>query len=83
MELHAAPAAPLMLTTSETVGMTAGHTDVSLWYVINADRRRELEFDAEEFHSVRWFHFSEALVVRSDPHLQRFLVKLQRSGKNS
>lgn len=68
--------APLMLTTSETVGLTAGHTDVSLWYVIDADRRLALEFDREEFHGVRWFQFGEAPLGRSDPHLERFLRKL-------
>lgn len=68
-------AAPLMLTVSETVGVTAGHTDVSLWYVVETDRRAALEFDREEFHCVRWFHFSEAPVSRSDPHLKRFLEK--------
>ena len=79
IELSDVPAAPLMLTTSETVGITAGHTDVSLWYVINADRQLQLEFDPEEFHSVRWFRFDEAPVSRSDPHLQRFLAKLERA----
>jgi len=76
--------APLMVTISETVGITAGHTDVSLWYVINADRRVPLEFDAGEFHGVRWFHFSDAPVGRSDPHLARFLGKLARAtGRSS
>lgn len=81
IELAAAPAAPLMLTSAETVGVTAGHTDVSLWYVIDADRGAPISFDEQEFHSVRWFHFSEAPVSRSDPHLARFLEKLQR-GKS-
>jgi 8-oxo-dGTP diphosphatase len=76
LEFGNATEAPLMLTISETVGMTAGHTDVSLWYVVNADRRVALEFDTQEFHSVQWFHFSEAPVSRSDPHLGRFLRKL-------
>ncbi|WP_206606019.1 NUDIX domain-containing protein [Steroidobacter cummioxidans] len=76
LSLSDAPEAPLMLTISETVGITAGHTDVSLWYVIHADRRLALEFDREEFHSVRWFHFNEAPLPRSDPHLGRFLGKL-------
>ncbi len=75
--------APLMLTISETVGMTRGHTDVSLWYVINADRSVTLEFDAEEFHSVRWFRFSEAPVSRSDPHLGRFLEKLALTSRST
>jgi 8-oxo-dGTP diphosphatase len=78
--LDAAPGAPLMLTVSRTVGNSAGHTDVSLWYVIEADRRRALEFDAGEFHSVQWFHSREAPVSRSDPHLARFLGKLALAG---
>lgn len=76
LELREAPEAPLMLTVSETVGTTAGHTDVSLWYVLRGDRHAPLKFDTEEFYSVRWFHFDEAPVSRSDPHLSRFLKKL-------
>ena len=68
--------APLMLTISETVGISAGHTDVSLWYVIHADRGRVLQFDPGEFHSVQWFRSSEVPFRRSDPHLARFLEKL-------
>jgi 8-oxo-dGTP diphosphatase len=82
LELSGAVEAPLMLTISETVGATAGHTDVSLWYVVNADRCAALEFDAEEFHSVQWFRFSEAPVFRSDPHLERFLAKLALSSRS-
>ena len=82
LELSAITEAPLMLTISETVGITAGHTDVSLWYVVNADRRLALEFDADEFHSVQWFHFSEAPVSRSDPHLGRFLEKLALTSRS-
>jgi 8-oxo-dGTP pyrophosphatase MutT (NUDIX family) len=76
LDLTDALEAPLMLTISETVGISAGHLDVSLWYVIDADRRLELEFDPAEFDSVQWFHLSEAPISRSDPHLQRFLSKL-------
>jgi len=82
LELSEAPKAPLMLTVSETVGITAGHTDVSLWYVIDADRHAELEFDKEEFYRVQWFHFSEAPVSRSDPHLARFLAKLALASRS-
>jgi 8-oxo-dGTP pyrophosphatase MutT (NUDIX family) len=69
---------PLLVTCSTTVGLAAGHTDVSLWYVVNADRRRELHWDKEEFNSVQWFTFSQTRDVRSDPHLGRFLEKLTR-----
>ena len=41
LDLTDALEAPLMLTISETVGISAGHLDVSLWYVINANRRLE------------------------------------------
>jgi 8-oxo-dGTP diphosphatase len=81
LELKEPPDSPLMLTISETVGLTAGHTDVSLWYVLNGDRRAPVEFDAEEFYSVQWFHVDEAPVSRSDPHLSRFLRKLALTGQ--
>lgn len=67
---------PLMVTCSETVGLTAGHTDVSLWYVVNADRTAPITFDASEFNTVRWFAFQDVPLARSDPHLARFLAKL-------
>jgi 8-oxo-dGTP diphosphatase len=75
LELTHPPEGPVMLTISETVGLTAGHIDVSLWYVIDADRRTPLDFDKDEFHSVKWFRFADAPVSRSDPHLGRFLAK--------
>jgi 8-oxo-dGTP pyrophosphatase MutT (NUDIX family) len=83
LELADDPGAPLMLTSTVTVGTTAGHTDVSLWYVIHADRGVSIGFDAEEFHSVRWFHFTEAPISRSDPHLARFLGKLARTSPST
>src|SRR5476649_942741 len=69
-------AAPLMLTCTATVGLTAGHTDVSLWYVIHGSRSQHLTFDDSEFNSVRWFAFDALPVDRTDPHLQRFVQKL-------
>lgn len=67
---------PLMVTCTTTVGLTAGHTDVSLWYLVNASRNHPLAYDTSEFNSVRWFPFAEAPLDRSDPHLGRFLRKL-------
>lgn len=67
---------PAMVTVTETVGLTAGHTDVSLWYVVAGFRSAPLDYDTSEFNSVNWFHFSEAPFDRSDPHLRRFLAKL-------
>jgi 8-oxo-dGTP diphosphatase len=82
LELSETPGAPVMLTISETVGITAGHTDVSLWYVIDADRSIALEFDIGEFHSVQWFRFDDAPMSRSDPHLARFLEKLALTSRS-
>lgn len=68
--------APLMVTVTKTVGLTAGHEDVSLWYPIHRSRDEKLAFDAAEFHGVRWFHISEVTLDRSDPHLGQFIRKL-------
>jgi 8-oxo-dGTP diphosphatase len=67
---------PLMITISETVGTTAGHTDVSLWYVLRIDPNARLKFDETEFHDVRWFDFDSIPFDRADPHMRRFVAKL-------
>lgn len=67
---------PLMVTVTDTVGLTAGHTDVSLWYTVSGNRSTEIRFDPTEFNEVRWFLYSEVPFDRSDPHLKRFLAKL-------
>jgi 8-oxo-dGTP pyrophosphatase MutT (NUDIX family) len=67
---------PLFLTVAETVGKTAGHTDVSLWYVLSGDRSMNIQFDESEFRQVRWFRWDEVPLGRSDPHMERFLRKL-------
>lgn len=68
--------APIFLSVAETVGLTAGHTDVSLWYALKGERGMPLDFDGSEFHSVKWFHKEDVPFERSDPHLKRFLAKL-------
>ena len=67
---------PRMVTVTETVGLTSGHIDVSLWYVVKGDRFAQLAYDPSEFHEVKWFPFAAAPIQRSDPHLVRFLAKL-------
>lgn len=68
---------PLFITSTTTVGQTAGHTDVSFWYVLEGDRTASLAFDREEFHDVRWFLPEEVPFEKSDPHMRRFLRKMQ------
>ena len=67
---------PLMVTCTATVGLTAGHTDVSLWYVVRASRDQPLSFDLQEFCAVRWFRLEDVPFGRSDPHMRRFISKL-------
>ena len=66
---------PIFLTITETVGKTAGHTDVSLWYVLQGNRTSRIDFDAAEFYGVRWFHKDDVPLDRTDKHMQRFLEK--------
>jgi 8-oxo-dGTP pyrophosphatase MutT (NUDIX family) len=72
--------APLMITCTTTVGIAAGHTDVSLWYVVRGNCAQELNFSETEFNDARWFRFSEVPFERSEPHLRRFITKLQSSA---
>jgi 8-oxo-dGTP diphosphatase len=73
--------APLVVTCTMTVGLTAGHTDVSLWYVVHANRTQDFKFDEGEFNAIRWFPFSAVPLHRSEPHLDRFLQKLTGRGE--
>ena len=66
---------PHFLSISETVGKTAGHTDVSLWYVVAADRRQKLNFNRNEFYAIEWCHKDKIPFALSDPQIKRFLNK--------
>jgi 8-oxo-dGTP pyrophosphatase MutT (NUDIX family) len=68
---------PLFLTVTQTVGATAGHTDVSLWYVLHADSRAALWYDQGEFQQIAWFSLGTMLFERTDPHMRRFVAKLR------
>jgi 8-oxo-dGTP diphosphatase len=70
---------PFFVTVTPTVGLTAGHTDVSLWYVVRGSIHDRIDFDRREFNDVAWFTFSEILAsspVIFDPHMHRFTRKL-------
>lgn len=71
---------PFFVTVTQTVGLTAGHTDVSLWYLLRGRRHDRIKFDRREFNDVAWFTFDEVLEsspVIFDPHMQRFTKKLK------
>jgi len=67
---------PLFLTVTETVGQMVRHTDVSLWYVLQAEKSHFFVYDTEEFNQICWFSFNEIPFQQSDPHLKRFIEKL-------
>ncbi len=70
---------PFFVTVTQTVGLTAGHTDVSLWYLLRGNVRQSLTFDRGEFTDMAWFTFDEIQQSSSaifDPHMQRFTRKL-------
>lgn len=72
---------PLFITETITVGLTAGHTDVSLWYVVKGDSNKELTYDPKEFNGYQWLTFQEVLDIpidKLDPHMHRFVRKLLR-----
>ena len=72
---------PIFLTSTLTVGLTAGHTDVSLWYVLKGDSNKAYHFDKDEFYSIRWFSFDAIPYKKSDPHMKRFIEKLKMKLK--
>jgi 8-oxo-dGTP pyrophosphatase MutT (NUDIX family) len=77
--LPALGARPLMVTQTRTVGVSAGHIDVSLWYVMERDAGVALDGDVREFAGWRWWMFEEVLAADPavlDPHLPRFVAKL-------
>lgn len=70
---------PLFLTQALTVGSTAGHVDISFWYLILGSCQETYSYDQGEFHQIRWFDFNEIPFKQSDPHMKRFIQKLQLS----
>ena len=73
------PPRPSFLTVTRTVGIDAGHTDVSLWFVVSGTRDMAVTVDLAEFTEARWWAHREVLAGgsdRFDPHYQRFISKI-------
>ena len=70
---------PFFVTVNETGGLTPGHVDVSLWYLVRGDAKEFLSYDKTEFNDIEWFTFDEVLAsdpVIFDRHMPRFTRKL-------
>lgn len=68
-------AKPVMATLVNTVGISAGHVDVCLWYVVDGDRQTPMAFSDDEFNTVQWFHHKELPRENIEPDMQRFVKK--------
>ena len=82
-ELGVMGAGPYFLTVTETVGIVARHTDVTLWYLLQGDATTVFGYDEREFQSVRWFPLDSVPSTRTDPQMSRFLYKLKDNFFNA
>lgn len=67
---------PLFVTVTKTVGNVVQHIDVSLWYLLKGNPHDSLIYDKDEFNQIQWFGIDEIPYERSDPHLRRFIRKM-------
>lgn len=73
---------PHFITVTTTNGQGT-HTDVSLWYALEAAETTPLTIEPGKFANVRWWGIDEVLkspVTLFDPELHRFIRKLQVAG---
>lgn len=71
---------PVFLTATKTVGQSAGHTDISLWYILKGCSSVSYTFDPEEFVQICWFSSERIPYNQSDPHMKRCIEKLNSLG---
>ncbi len=76
---------PIFLTQVVTVGQTAGHTDVDLWFLLSGDSTEIIktvgtDFD-RKYSEYRWLELNEILAMpisNLDPHMHRLIHKLTK-----
>lgn len=71
---------PFFITITTTVGKTAGHIDVSLWYLIEANSEDPIQYDPGEFNGYKWWTYDEIIntnISLFDPHMHRLIQKLK------
>lgn len=69
------------VTIMETVGLTPGHTDVSLWYLLRGSVHDKIDFERREFNDMAWFtldEISQSHPAIFDAHMHRFTIKLKK-----
>jgi len=68
---------PCFMAAVETVGLTAGHIDVGLWFLARGDSSKLPSFDPAEFRSIKWCSLAEIATLPTDKNMGRFLKKLK------
>ena len=68
---------PFFLTITKISDNLNGHTDISLWYILQAGKDDFFQWDEREFHSIRWFALDEIPLDQSERHMGRFIQKLR------
>jgi 8-oxo-dGTP diphosphatase len=69
---------PFFVTVTQTRG-PGSHTDVTLWFILQGDRRAEIQIDTREASQARWFALNQQTkwpVSLFDPQMHRFAAKL-------
>jgi 8-oxo-dGTP diphosphatase len=72
---------PSFITVTRTAGIDAGHTDVSLWFLLLGRRGMSLTIDGTEFNEARWWSSAEVQAADPksfDPHYSRFVEKVSQ-----
>jgi len=77
------PDVPFFVTSTETVGPTAGHTDVDMWFLFlgmeeDISLQKGKDF-FEEFDGYEWYPLQvlkENKLKDTDPNMARFILKL-------
>jgi 8-oxo-dGTP pyrophosphatase MutT (NUDIX family) len=70
---------PHFITVTTTNGQ-GEHTDVSLWYVLQASDETPLTIEDDKFAEVRWWNIDDVLAApinQFDPELHRFITKIK------
>ena len=69
---------PIFIAPTITGGKATPHTDINIWYVLRGDHQAHYTFDAQEFHTVAWFSLDTIPFEKTDPHMKRFIQKLNQ-----
>jgi 8-oxo-dGTP pyrophosphatase MutT (NUDIX family) len=73
---------PHFITATVTNGQ-GEHTDVSLWYVLQAKESTPLTIEPDRFADVRWWHIDDVLATpidQFDQEIHRFITKIKQEN---